>query len=450
MNGSEELIICVPGQRLCVSDKVNIAGPGTYEQQGYIYSKLAGIVKLITDDKTRTIEVHGITEQSIVPAPGDIVTAMVTVVNQRFCKCSIKCIGDIVLTRPYRGILRKEDVRILEKDRIEMYKCYRPGDIILARVMPMTEAHTYQLSTAENELGVVIAHSEEEIRQMMHGFGDNSEPLHESAKIIEDVVLQQMRTIVRKAYEIADRRAVAKKNNIINGEDLLFLLRKDKIKLQRLVRYLELKELGSSAQKILTSDIPQNIVDSSEIDSKKKLPFQSFLEQIDNTGELLENSSTVDEIKHRRSIRADIATRTMDEIRYMRFSKSRRVSFANKNRHKFSDWICLDGDYTISKQAYTILSYLAYETVAQIVDFAFLVRQDQEKMRSDAIDRQRLNYINPFTYKPYYHAKNFVTKALTPSEITEALRRYWSPQLDITGPFNRWSMRRPHLKLLSC
>lgn len=85
--------------------------------------------------QTRTIEVQGITEQSIVPAPGDIVTAMVTVVNQRFCKCSIKCIGDIVLTRPYRGILRKEDVQAIDKDRLEMYKCYRPGDIILARVV---------------------------------------------------------------------------------------------------------------------------------------------------------------------------------------------------------------------------------------------------------------------------------------------------------------------------
>lgn len=84
---------------------------------------------------SRTIEVQGITEQSIVPAPGDIVTAMVTIVNQRFCKCSIKCIGDIVLTRPYRGILRKEDVRAIDKDRLEMYKCYRPGDIILARVV---------------------------------------------------------------------------------------------------------------------------------------------------------------------------------------------------------------------------------------------------------------------------------------------------------------------------
>jgi exosome complex RNA-binding protein Csl4 len=79
--------------------------------------------------------VAGITEQSVVPAPGDIVTALVTVVNQRFCKCSIKCVGDIILTRPYRGILKKEDVRAVEKDKIEMYKSYRSGDIILAKVV---------------------------------------------------------------------------------------------------------------------------------------------------------------------------------------------------------------------------------------------------------------------------------------------------------------------------
>jgi len=85
--------------------------------------------------QTCIITVNGITEQSVVPAPGDIVTAMVTVVNQRFCKCSIKCVGDIILTRPYRGILKKEDVRAVEKDKIEMYKSYRPGDIILAKVV---------------------------------------------------------------------------------------------------------------------------------------------------------------------------------------------------------------------------------------------------------------------------------------------------------------------------
>lgn len=77
-----------------------------------------------------------------------------------------------------------------------------------------------------------------EIRQMMYGFGDSSEPLFESAKIIEDVVLQQIKVIVRRACEIADRRAGSKKTNVINGEDFLFLMRKDKIKLQRILKYL--------------------------------------------------------------------------------------------------------------------------------------------------------------------------------------------------------------------
>ncbi|KAL0131234.1 hypothetical protein PUN28_002651 [Cardiocondyla obscurior] len=288
----------------------------------------------------------------------------------------------------------------------------------------------------------------QEIRQMMYGFGDCSEPLFESAKIIEDVVLQQMKTIIRRACEVADRRASSKKSNIINGEDLLFLLRKDKTKLQRVMKYLEMKELGCSAQKLLANDIPQNAIDSEQVNgTKKKVPFQSFVEQIDNTGELMETSSFVDDIKQCRCIRADIASKSMDEVHYLKFSQARRVSFANKNRHKFCDWICLDGDVTLSKQAQTILSYLAYETVAQIVDLALLVRQDQSKMHGDAIDRQRLNYV---TIKPRYHNKNFLMKPLTPSEITEALRRYWSPQLDMTGPFNRWSMRKPHLKLLSC
>ncbi|XP_066603275.1 exosome complex component CSL4 [Prorops nasuta] len=159
----DKLTICVPGQRLCVSDKVKLPGPGTYEAQGYIYSKLAGIVKQIKTDNTIIVKVDGIKEQSIVPAPGHIVTAVVTSLNQRFCKCSIKCIGDTVLTRPYRGYLRKEDVQAVDRSNVEMYKSFRPGDVILARVLPMTELNTYQLSTAENELGVVIARSEEGI-----------------------------------------------------------------------------------------------------------------------------------------------------------------------------------------------------------------------------------------------------------------------------------------------
>lgn len=290
-----------------------------------------------------------------------------------------------------------------------------------------------------------------EIRQMMHGFGDSSEPLIESAKIVEEVVLQQMRTIITKACEVSDNRGNSKKGTTISAEDLIFLLRKDKVKLQRLIKYLELKDYKSSLHKTIESDLPEDAVDTEQSESSKhKGPFHSFLSQIDNTGELLEDASTVDEVKQRRCIRAELMARSMDEARYLKFSKARNASFANKHRHKFSDWLLPDGDVTVSKQGYTILGYLAYETVAQIVDLALLVRQDQNKIYGDAIDRLRLSYVNPYTYKPYYHGKVAVTKPITPAEIIEALRRYWSPQLDMTGPFNRWSMRKPHLKLLAC
>lgn len=73
--------------------------------------------------------------QTIVPVAGDIVTARITVLNQRFAKCSITCIGDVILNRVYRGVLRKEDVRAERKDEVEMYKSFRPGDIILARIV---------------------------------------------------------------------------------------------------------------------------------------------------------------------------------------------------------------------------------------------------------------------------------------------------------------------------
>ncbi|KAJ6639733.1 Exosome complex component CSL4, partial [Pseudolycoriella hygida] len=161
--GEKKHLMCVPGQRLCLCDESTIPGQGTYERQGYIYSMLAGLVQIRQKDKMTILEVKSFGNQTIVPVAGDIVTAKVTVVNQRIAKCLINCVGDVTLNRTYRGLLRKEDVRSSEKDRVDMYKSFRPGDVILARVLPHTELHCYQLSTAENELGVVVAMAAESV-----------------------------------------------------------------------------------------------------------------------------------------------------------------------------------------------------------------------------------------------------------------------------------------------
>lgn len=46
-------LICVPGQRLCLADENTVAGQGTYERQGYVYSLLAGIVEITEKEKVR-------------------------------------------------------------------------------------------------------------------------------------------------------------------------------------------------------------------------------------------------------------------------------------------------------------------------------------------------------------------------------------------------------------
>ncbi|XP_026754437.1 exosome complex component CSL4 [Galleria mellonella] len=154
--------ICIPGMRISLLNKEFISGPGTYELKGYIYAALAGILKMEKDENTKAtiVSVESPRTPSVLPKTGDIITGKVTVVNSRMVNCIILCVGPSVLVRPYRAVLKKEDIKATDKDRIDPYKCFRPGDVILARVLPMTEIHWYHLSTAENELGVVLATAE--------------------------------------------------------------------------------------------------------------------------------------------------------------------------------------------------------------------------------------------------------------------------------------------------
>lgn len=79
--------------------------------------------------------------------------------NPRFCKVAILGVESTSLKETFKGTIRKEDVRATEKDKVEMYKSFRPGDIVLARVLTL-HTQTYLLSTAKNELGVIFAKSE--------------------------------------------------------------------------------------------------------------------------------------------------------------------------------------------------------------------------------------------------------------------------------------------------
>lgn len=75
-----------------------------------------------------------------------------------FAKCSILCVDNTYLREQFSATLKKEDIRNLEKDKVEIFKFVQPGDIILARVIGIGDSQSsFTLSIAENELGVTHA-----------------------------------------------------------------------------------------------------------------------------------------------------------------------------------------------------------------------------------------------------------------------------------------------------
>ena len=160
-----DLEVVLPGDKIGLAAEYQ-AGAGTYRDGDEIYSSLWGCVKRELNskskDKTPIISVHhggrsGAGERMVAPKRDSIVTARVTTANPRFCKADILAVGSQMLAEPFHGLLRREDVRATEKDSVDMYKSFRPGDFIRARVIGLGDAMSYVLSTAENELGVMHA-----------------------------------------------------------------------------------------------------------------------------------------------------------------------------------------------------------------------------------------------------------------------------------------------------
>ncbi|XP_040869404.1 exosome complex component CSL4 [Glycine max] len=110
-------------------------------------------------DPRLTVEVTGHKSHGPVPQPGSVVIARVTKVMARSASADIMCVGPKSVREKFTGIIRQQDVRATEIDKVDMHLSFHPGDIVRALVLSLGDARAYFLSTAKNELGVVSAES---------------------------------------------------------------------------------------------------------------------------------------------------------------------------------------------------------------------------------------------------------------------------------------------------
>ncbi|KAL0209475.1 hypothetical protein RCL1_008313 [Eukaryota sp. TZLM3-RCL] len=99
-------------------------------------------------------------ERSIVPKVNDIVFAQVLRVNRRSANVLILGNQTGVYPDKFPAILRQRDVRSFNPDAVDMYKSFRPGDVIVARVLSIGDTRAYYLTTDGDEFGVTFALSE--------------------------------------------------------------------------------------------------------------------------------------------------------------------------------------------------------------------------------------------------------------------------------------------------
>ncbi|KAI7779246.1 exosomal core protein csl4 [Diaporthe eres] len=99
-------------------------------------------------------------QREVLPQVGNTVLCRVTRITPRQAVVAILVCGETVLGAEWQGVIRVQDVRATEKDRVKVYESFRPGDIVRASVISLGDQANYYLSTASNELGVIMAVSE--------------------------------------------------------------------------------------------------------------------------------------------------------------------------------------------------------------------------------------------------------------------------------------------------
>jgi exosome complex component CSL4 len=140
-----------PGEQLGVIEEF-IAGPGTFVENGEIYSSETGILQL--DIRRREVLVKPVTHRPQIPRVGDIVVGKVVSTSDKTLSVIIDEINGQKTEGELTGIMHVSDIARGYVKSVN--DAFRVGDIIRAQVIS-TKNREYHLNTQDDRLGVLKA-----------------------------------------------------------------------------------------------------------------------------------------------------------------------------------------------------------------------------------------------------------------------------------------------------
>ncbi|ORE08605.1 TFIID-18kDa-domain-containing protein [Rhizopus microsporus var. microsporus] len=224
-----------------------------------------------------------------------------------------------------------------------------------------------------------------EIQQMMFVFGEVSDPLQETTMLVEDIVRSQVIEIIIQAAAQANRR----NSRYLSAEDILFLIRHDRAKVNRLRSFLSWKDVRKNA-KDASGEQVEDVVEETNTGklhrSIIKLPWElinQFSDAIIKSVNGEDESEDEDELEAyndsaQRLKEADEVTRAMTKEEYVHYSECRQASFTYRKSKKFRDWANMSAFVEVKPNDDIVdsLGFLTYEMVSKLTLTAIKIKRD--------------------------------------------------------------------------
>ncbi|KAL1408906.1 Transcription initiation protein spt3 [Vanrija albida] len=221
-----------------------------------------------------------------------------------------------------------------------------------------------------------------EISQMMFVFGEVQDPLPETVRLVEDIVRGQIIEIVTRARLLTHLRS----SRFLSAEDLIFLIRDDRGKVNRLRTYLSWKDVRKRAKDDEEGgDVDVDDADKNAVKGRKPIvklswelltPFSDFLRALPTQQNRAEDDEDEDEDElqaHQDSMQrlrdADEVTKKMTKDEYVHYSDCRQASFTYRKARRFRDFINFSAylDVRPNDDIIDILGFLAFEMVSAFI-----------------------------------------------------------------------------------
>lgn len=100
-------------------------------------------------------------KKAVMPKVGQDVLGVVTRIRLQTANVQILAVAGKALHGSFAGVIRLQDIRKHDVDKLQIPSCFRPGDVVKARILSLGDSRSYFLSTAEAELGVVVAYGDD-------------------------------------------------------------------------------------------------------------------------------------------------------------------------------------------------------------------------------------------------------------------------------------------------